>query len=53
MDQIQYVGEHPIFGLIGHGLIIAAFVSALLATFPIYGHISIARMQQLPINGNN
>jgi cytochrome c-type biogenesis protein CcmF len=33
MDQIQYVGEHPIFGLIGHGLIIAAFVSALLATF--------------------
>ncbi|MCO6460088.1 MAG: cytochrome c biogenesis protein CcsA [Saprospiraceae bacterium] len=33
MDQIQYVGEHPIFGLIGHALVIGAFVTALLSAF--------------------
>ncbi len=31
MGQIDYIGEHPFFGALGHGLVIAGFVSALLA----------------------
>lgn len=31
MGQIEYIGEHPFFGALGHGLVIAGFVSALLA----------------------
>lgn len=33
MRSIQYVGEHPEFGIIGHILILVLFVSALLSTW--------------------
>ena len=33
MNNINYIGEHLIYGQLGHGLIIAALVSALLAAF--------------------
>lgn len=31
MDQIKYVGEHPLFGALGHGFVVVGFVTALLA----------------------
>ena len=31
MDQINYSGEHLWFGALGHGLVVLAFVTAILA----------------------
>lgn len=46
MLNIQYVGEHPEYGIIGQLLIVVLFVSALLST---WSYIQTTRSTELPV----